>query len=169
MMSLLFILFYASLQWLCTAQENVGSGIDCIGDTTNCHKNFSCIDNYHDLELYIKGNKEIIENLKSAFFHTGEAPSNFVQLVYNFKISRSDNSNGSFEFPDDCSNHTSKYIWSDSPLYLLGPRTLVWFTFFIVNIPEIRTTIDLPCLCHDKYNSLLSRLTYMVRIRKLCT
>ena len=163
MATLLFMLLFLFLQCFCNAQEVIGSGMDYgDGETACCNENVSCIDNYRDLELYVKGNIELIEGLKSVFFYTGEAPSKFVKLLYNFKVSN--NVNDSFELTENCSNHTSKYIWSDSALYLLGPQTLAWFTFFIVDVPEISATVDLPCLCHNDYDSLLSRLTYMVWI-----
>ena len=125
-------------------------------DGTNCR--VKCISNYRDLELYIKGNTVAIEKLKFAFFYPGVAPSKFVKLTYNFKapgeIGESDRGY--------CSDRTSTYFWSDSALYLLGPRTLGLFTFFAVDLPETYVTIDLPCLCYDDYDYLLSRLTYMV-------
>ena len=155
MVLILFMLLFFSLQCYCDAQEFVGSGMD-YNETANC----SCIENYRDLELYVKDKREIIEKLKSAFFVTGEAPSKFVKILYNFKICN--DFNDSVESIMNCSNYTSKYIWSESALYLLGPNTLALFTFFAVDTPEITTTIDLPCLCHDAYDNLLSRLTYMV-------
>ena len=160
MAKILFMLLFLCLQLcFCNAQEVVGSGTDC-DETAYCNENASCIDNYHDLELYVKGSKELIEELKSAFFYTGEAPSKFVRLLYKFTVSN--DVNDSVELNDNCSNHTSKYIWSDSALYLLGPQTLAWFTFFTVDVPENSATVNLPCLCYTDYNSLLSRLTYMV-------
>ena len=156
---ILFMLLFAFPQYFCSAQEIVGSGIDFDG-TVDCNENISCIYNYYDLELYVISNKEVIEGLKSAFFYTGEAPSKFVKLLYNYEVYY--HTNDTAESVGDCFNSTSKYIWSDSALYLLGPQTLAWFTFFAVDTPEITTTIDLPCLCYDDYNSLLSRLTYMV-------
>ena len=159
MAPILFALLIALLQCFSSAQEIVESGIDC-EETASCNENVSCIDNYYDLEMYIKGNREVIEGLKGAFLFTGDAPSKFVKLLYHFKVSSV--INDSAELFGNCTNQTSKYIWSDSALYLLGPGTLAWFTFFAVDIPEITTTIDLPCLCYDEYDSLLSRLTYMV-------
>ena len=150
------LLFLFLQPCFCNAQEVIGSGTDC-NETAYCNESASCIDNYHDLELYVKRNKKVIEELKSAFFYTGEAPSKFVRLLYKFKVSN--DVNDSFELVENCSNQTSKYIWSDSALYLLGPHALAWFTFFTVNVPEISITIELPCLCNDDHGSLLSRLT----------
>lgn len=128
---------------------------ECDG-TKTCRAN--CISDYRDLELYIKGNTAVIERLKYAFFYPGVAPSKFVKLTYNFKVSgKIDESGGSH-----CSNSTRTYVWSVASLYLLGPRTLAWLTFFAVDMPQTYITIHLPCLCHDEYDYLLSRLTYMV-------
>ena len=55
------------------------------------------------------------------------------------------------------------YVWSKTALYLLGPKALYWFTLSAICIDEVDVTIELPCLCNDVYNSLLSRLTYLVR------
>ena len=151
------VLLLFSLPCFCSAQVD-GSGIFC-DESGNCNETASCIGNYRELERYVKGNREIIEKLKHAFFTTGEAPSKFVKLSYNFQVLNS--TNNSMDYVE-CSNHTSMYIWSESALYLLGPRTLVWFTFFAISTPEINTIIELPCLCHDAYSDLLSRLTYMV-------
>ena len=120
----------------------------------------SCISDYCDLELYIKGNTAVIERLKYAFFYPGVAPSRFVKLTYNFKVSGKIGESGR----SYCSNRTRTYVWSVAALYLLGPRTLAWLTFFAVDLPQTLITIDLPCLCLDDYDYLLSRLTYMVRI-----
>lgn len=134
--------------------------MDC-DETGNCYQNSSCIENYRELELYIKGNNETVERLKAAFLFTGKSPSKFVKILYNFKVSN--DVNDSEVSSRNCSDGTSKYIWSDSALYLLGPQTLAWFTFFTVKISEITISIDLPCLCYNDYDNLLSRLTYMVR------
>ena len=122
----------------------------------NCSEGtVSCIKNYEELELYVTSSSIIVEQLKSAFFFTGEDSVKFVKLIYNFKVSN--NSLG------NCSNQTTTYIWSESALYLLG-NTLVWTTFFALDISGYRITVDLPCLCHDDYGELISRLTYMVQL-----
>ena len=61
-----FMLLFLFFQHFCNAQEVVGSGIDC-NETGYCNESASCIDNYHDLELYVKGNKEVIEELKGSY------------------------------------------------------------------------------------------------------
>ena len=146
----------------CYAQEFVGSGTDC-DETGNCSEVSTCIKNYHELDLYVRGNNEIKENLTNAFFATSKTPSKFVKLYYKFQVS---NDTGAVLFGENnttgCANHESIYIWSDHFLYLLGPSMLFASTLFAVDITENETTIELPCLCYDVYGSLLSRLTYMV-------
>ena len=87
---------------------------------------------------------------------------------YNFKVPNSNATSNSTEFEDDvvmnCTNYQSIYIWSDNFVCLLGPRPLLWFTIYAVIVPENSLTIELPCLSHDTYNTLLSRLTYMVQL-----
>lgn len=148
-----------SFPYFCRGQV-VGSGTFC-AELGNCSENASCIGSYYELEVYIKGNREVIKGLKNAFFATGETPSTFVKLLYNFQVSNSTNNLKEFDYVE-CSNTTTAYIWSESALYLLGPRTLVWFTFFAISTPEISVAVQLPCICNDVYSDLLSRLTYMV-------
>ena len=142
-----------------STQEIVDStSINC-DRATNCSEvtvTTDCMKYYKELELYVISSTVIIEQLKDVFFYTGEDPhAKFVKLIYNFKVS--DNSSANY-----CSNRTTTYIWSESALYLLGP-TLVWSTFFALDILGYRITINLPCLCYDKYGELLSRLTDMVQ------
>ena len=142
-----------------TTTATVDDGTEC-DETRNCSEitPAGCIKYYKELELFVTGSTVIIEELKSAFFFTGDYPSKYVKLIYNFQVSPSDtNSAGAV----NCVNQTSAYIWSESALYLLG-QTLVWSTFFALDISGYRITIDLPCLCHVEYSELLSRLTYMV-------
>ena len=148
---------------LCNAQDFV-SGMDC-DETKNCTEE-GCIRTYHELDLYIKGNKELMENLTSVFFVTGKTPSQFVKLTYNFQVLNEDNnSTGDNESNVmNCSNHQTTYIWSEKFIYLLGPKPLITFTLFAVIVSENEVTIYLPCLCYDVYNNLLSRLTYLVRM-----
>ena len=132
----------------------------------NCIKVATCIQSYHELDLYVRGNSNIMEKFTNAFFVTGEIPSEFVTITYNFQVSNSilnDTSNSTGD-SFNCSSLQNKYIWSDSFLYTLGPEVLFWFTLTVVEVREGSATIDLPCLCRDVYSSLLSRLTYMVWI-----
>ena len=123
----------------------------------------NCIREYIDLEKYIMKNEKLIEKLAETFFTTGRAPSSFVKITYNFQISYTHHDNQSAEDSiNNCSNQQSTYIWSTTALYLIGPNALYWCTLFAVNIREIDVAIQLPCLCSDVYNNLLSRLTYLV-------
>ena len=162
-------LFMLMIGWLCvhcffcSGQESrlsdIHSDPDCNHiENGNCTEVTSCIGAYYELESYIQDNREVIEKLKAAFFETGKPPAKFVKLTYNFQVSN-DTYNSM-----NCSNHQSKYIWSEQFLYLLGPQPLFWSTLFAVRVPESSIIITLPCLCHDVYDSLLSRLTYMVRV-----
>ena len=63
-----------------------------------------------------------------------------------------------------CIDDQKTFIWSNSALYLLGPKTLFWVTLFAVHVHESSITINLPCLCSDVYEDLLSRLTYLVGV-----
>ena len=161
---LLFVIALFSLQCICNAQDFAGSGGTDCNETGNCTKVVNCIKNYHDLDLYVRSNTKVIESLTNVFFVTGKIPSKFVRLTYNFQVSYvTDNSTDEENDVVSCHNQQSKYIWSEHYLYLLGPRALLWSTLFAVVVAENETTIELPCLCHDVYGNLLSRLTYMVR------
>jgi len=142
----------------CNTQQVVDSSKDCNG-SKNCSKVASCIEYYQELELYVTNNRVIIEGLKDAFFFTGEVPSKYVKLIYNFQVF--DNNSATLTDREKCYNQTKIYIWSDSALYLFG-QALVLSTLFAMDISGFRITVDLPCLCYDQYNELLSRLTYMV-------
>ena len=152
-MLLLLILFTV----VCSStQDVIDSTISCDGAKNCSEVDTGCLKYYKELELHVTSSIVIIEELKSAFFSTGHNPTKFVKLIYNFKVSDSTNSVA------HCSNRTATYIWSDSALYLLGP-TLVWSTFFALDISGYWIIIDLPCLCFKEYGDLLSRLTYLVQ------
>ena len=167
MVSFLLAITLFAFQCFCTChtQEFVGSGADC-DESGNCSEVSSCIKTYHELDLYIRKNSGVKENLTNAFFVTGKTPSRFVKLTYKFQVANDTDAvfAGEDNYYTSCFDHQSKYIWSDHFLYLLGPKPLFWFTLFAVGPVENETTIELPCLCHDVYGSLLSRLTYMVLI-----
>lgn len=159
-LSLMIILLTLHCCGFCIAEfVRNGTHLCALG---NCIKVDNCIDNYRELDLYVRGNGNLREKLTSAFFVTGEIPSDFVKITYNFQISNSMLNGTSNSTKDNCSNHQSTYIWSDNFLYILGRGVLFWFTLSVVEVREGSVTIDLPCLCHDDYSSLLSRLTYMV-------
>ena len=121
----------------------------------------SCIGNFHELDSYVRQNTTLKNKLMKAFFETGQIPSNYVTLTYNFEVSKNI-PHSTRKNAIKCSSQQSKYIWSDNFLYVLGPQVLFWFTLTVVEVREGSATIDLPCLCYDVYNEYLSRLTYMV-------
>ena len=113
---------------------------------------------------------DLLNNLSETFFRTGKHPTRYVKITYNFLISDPVNSSNETEenFDYNCTSFQNVYIWSESPLYLLGPKPLFWFSLFAINVPEASVTIELPCLCRSAYNRLLSWLTYMVSTMR-CT
>ena len=119
-----------------------------------------CIGEYTDLEMHITNNTALMEKLAGTFYVTGKATSKFVKITYNFQTS----SNNMQSIQDNVTNCCITYVWSETALYLLGPKMMKYLTLFAVNIDEVDVTIELPCLCNDVYNSLLSRLTYLVCI-----
>ena len=161
--------------FVCNAEEITENDCD---EADNCTQLTSCIRYYDDLQSYVMNNKEIMRNLKETFFRTGKDPSKFVKITYHFQLdlempNSTNNTNSTILVEDyednitsysNCSNQESTYIWSESALYLLGPKSLFWYTLFVVNIPEISIIIDLPCLCNGANESLLNRFTYLVRI-----
>ena len=164
---LVLVIGWFSLQCFCNGQEirlnDSGNDLDCnIIDNGNCTEVTGCIGTYYELESYVQNNREVIEKLKGAFFETGKPPSKFVKLTYNFQVSNGTHNSTEQNGTMNCTSHQRKYIWSEQFLYLLGPRSLLWSTLFAVRVSENNITITLPCLCYDTYDSLLSRLTYMV-------
>ena len=73
-----------SLPCFCRAQV-VGSGIFC-DELGNCNENSSCIKSYHELELYIKGNREIIEGLKMHFLQLVRLLLSLLNFHITFKF-----------------------------------------------------------------------------------
>ena len=123
------------------------------------------------MEEHILNNKDLMDNLIEVYFKTGKTHAEFVIITYKFKVllppTNSTNNTISYAGNDSdheftCVDSQKKFIWSSSALYLLGPKPLFWFTLFAVNVHESSITIDLPCLCSDAYDNLLSRLTYLV-------
>ena len=148
-------------------------GNSCNGTEGDCTKDLtegiSCIEQYNDLEMYVMSNKTLVEKLAETFFtsqtstfFSRRGASQFVRITYNFQTS-----NGKKSVRDsitDCFAQQSTYIWSEAALYLVGPEALFYYTLFAVHIREVDVTIELPYLCSDVYNNLLSRLTYLVRM-----
>ena len=144
----------------CNSQEFSNS---CNG-TEGCKGVTNCIGDYIDLENYIKNNGSIVESLAKTFFTTGKAASKFVKITYNFQTSKGIQSVDDGITIASCFRQQNIYVWSETALYLLGPKALYWFTLSAIDIDEVDVAIELPCLCNDVYTSLLSRLTYLVRM-----
>ena len=173
MMLMIFVLLLLSMTH---AQEYLE---DSEYDETN---NVSCISKYRDLEAYVLNNKDLMDNLTETFFKTGKTSTEFVKIAYRFMVLQSfstyNNTNTSYNLTNDTTYFDDDYeleftylehpqrlfIWSSSALYLLGPKPLFWMTLFAVRVPEYTVTIQLPCLCEEDYDNLLSRLTYFVSI-----
>ena len=127
----------------------------------------NCITEYIDLEKLNMSwiMKTWLKNLQRlSSLYTGRAAAAFVKITYNFRTCY--NNQPATDNISNCSSQHSTYIWSETALYLLGPRAMFWYTLFAVNICEVDVTVELPCLCGDAYNDLLSRLTYLVCIYK---
>ena len=123
----------------------------------------SCIGNYKDLEMYVLNDKDLMEDLAEVFFKTGETAADFVRITYKFSAENiSDIPIANDDGNSICTYIQKQFIWSSSALYLLGPKPLFWLTLFAVHVHESTVTINLPCLCNDVYDELLSRLTYLV-------
>ena len=121
-------------------------------ETGNCSVIPHCIREYSELDLYITNNTKLMKTLTETFFITGKDPSLFVKLNYNFQSLAQNNSTNDtiFENQDlNCTSHQTTYIWSESVLYLLGPRPLYLLSLFAVDVSEASVTIELPCLCED--------------------
>ena len=111
-----------------------------------------------------------MDDLSELFFETGKTPTELVRITYRFTILLpTDNSTNSTnndtrsynDVNDDdgkfiCIIDQKKFIWSSSALYLLGPKPLFWLTLFVVHVRESSININLPCLCSDVYDDLLS-------------
>ena len=135
--------------------------------TTGLSEGINCIGQYIDLEMYVMNNKILVEKLAETFFTSqintfisGRGASQFVRITYNFQTGNGKQSVE--ETATNCSAQQSTYVWSQAALYLIGPNALFFYTLFAVHIREVDVTIELPCLCNDVYNTLLSRLTYLV-------
>lgn len=132
----------------------------------NCSEPTTCIRDYVGLESYILSNKTVLHEIKRAFFSTGQVPSSFVRISYEFHVLDSTTGILVENVTNNCYKHQEFYFWSSSPLLLFGPQPLLYLTLFAVNVPEQAVTIQLPGLCNDTYNDFLSELTYRVNIIK---
>ena len=173
-MAALFIMFGIILTTSVTnGQDYVNS--DNVGNRANNYGNSSdCIRKYRDLQSYVLSNEDLIDILTQLYFATGKTLTEFVRITYKFKILLPVNysnisSNTSTDYDNEdvefaCTDSQKKFIWSSSALYLLGPEPLLWQTLFTVHVRESSITINLPCLCNDVHDDLLSRLTYLVSV-----
>ena len=162
-----FVVILFTFQYLCNSQKIVDDHTVC-DVNGKCSENVRCIANYDELELYVKSNRQLLERFKHTFFGTGETPAEFVRILYNFKLPVSSGSTQNADVKNCSDYQISMHIWSEKFLYLLGPQALKFLTFFAISVREDDITIDLPCICHDQYDLLLSRLTDMVCLSKLC-
>ena len=162
------IVCFIGLLNICNTQEVFDSDKSC-NETGNCTRVSHCISKYSELNSYIVNNDEILRQLVETFFDTGKAPSKYVKITYNYLSSTL--TNGSNDIVDNnitnCTSHQTTYIWSESILYLLGPKPLFLLTLFAIDIPKATLSIKLPCLCEDVQFELLGRLTHLVRNSQL--
>jgi len=83
-----------------------------------------CTSNYETLEAFVRADDKQIATLARNFYRTGEDPTEYIKITYLFQIPSSD--------PDDnddaCVPIERDYIWSISPVFLLGPRALFWLS-----------------------------------------
>ena len=170
---------------LASAQDYFDSDNDYDSNGAKSYGNSSnCIRRYRDLQSYVLNNEDLMDDLSELFFETGKTPTEFVRITYRFTTDNStdstnndtryynDDDNDDDDDDDDdgkfiCINDQKKFIWSSSALYLLGPKPLFWLTLFAVHVRESSININLPCLCSDVYDDLLSQLTYLVSVHKL--
>ena len=167
-MAVLFFTFAVMLS-LSNAQDYIESDDD--SNEINSYGNISnCIGKYRDLQMYILNNKDLMDNLTEVYFKTGKPFTDFVRITYKFKIllpvtNSTNDTTIDYRYDDGeliCIDKQKLFIWSSTALYLLGPEPLFWLTLFAVSRYESSITVDLPCLCNDVYDDLLSRLTYLV-------
>jgi len=143
------------------AYANFAESNDCLlatdcTEVENCDDfNSRCVSQYDILESYILGNNDILSTLAKAFYKSDDDPAQFVKITYQFHVPDANDSG-------TCDNRTTKYFWSTSPTFLLGPAPMFWLSLFAIYPPESEVNIQLPCLQQDSQRELLSRLTYFV-------
>ena len=162
MFLLLSVLLFTHFSF-CSSQDFAeDNSYDVAGNCSNLDESAICITNYSQLDSYVLNNQDLLRTFTETFFRTGESASEIVKLTYNFNVlNRRSNSSHDLII---CTSHQTSYIWSTSPLYLLGAKPLRWQTIFAVNVPQASVIIDLPCFSTDAYADLLARLTYLVRV-----
>ena len=164
-----FILLLCS-QNLCIAQEVSDDESYSPGYSGSEEQYFfsHCFKEYSQLDLYILKNKTLMRDFTETFFRTGKSPSRFVKITYHFQsceMSRVDQSNKIMDNGTiNCAYQETTYVWSESMLYLFGPKPLLWLTLFAVITPEVDAVIELPRLCRNEEFYLMDRLTYLVSV-----
>ena len=115
-----------------------------------------CIWHHGYLISYISKKKHLQEQFLQAFGY-GKNANKFVKITFSYYISN--DSEKRSQHNETCFSNQATYIWSESALYFLGPKSLYWLTLFIVSVSETSTMVELPvCLCHDESDRLLSKL-----------
>ena len=161
---IIVIVCFISLLNIYNTQEVIDNNENC-DETRNYTTVSQCISKYSELDSYILNNEELLRQIVETFFDTGKFPSTYVKITYNYLSSTL--TNGSNDTVDNnntnCTTNQTTYIWSESVLYLLGPKPLFFLTLFAIDIPEATLNIKLPCLCENVQFELLDRLTHLVR------
>ncbi|XP_065892015.1 uncharacterized protein [Dysidea avara] len=117
----------------------------------------SCISDYETLEELLRADDEQIATLARNFYRTGQDPTEYIKITYMFQITSSDED-------ETCVPIERNYIWSTSPVFLLGPKALFWLSLFSISVNEESVTIRLPCIQETAQRDLLTRLTYLSRM-----
>ena len=162
---IMFFLIFVFINCLSLGTSEYIDGDENCDESTIYHVVSHCIKEYSELDLYITNNKTLLRRMTEAFFATGKTPSAFVKLNYNYQsFAQENDTNDTISENQDlnCSSQQTTYIWSESVLYLLGPKPLYFLTLLAVDVPETNITIELPCLCSEVQFDLLARLTYLV-------
>jgi len=118
----------------------------------------SCISKYETLEAFLRADDEQIAALARNFYRTGEDPTEYIKITYLFQIPSGDPSDSN----NTCVAIDRSYIWSTSPVFLLGPKALLFLSLFTISVNEESVTVRLPCLQETAQREFLTRLTYLV-------
>ena len=167
MMKLKVVFFIFYLIANTTTLEDCISDLNCSSTLDyNCSENETviCFSRYDLLEEYIRNNESILTNLAETFYRTGRSPAKFVKITYKFQIPGLNDShnNKTYNSSIKCSSIERTYYWSTSPIYLLGPKPLMYLSMFGIIVQEENVIVQLPCLKSNDQKVLLSRLTYLV-------
>jgi len=144
------------------AQRNATSALNVTLTLEDCsyfpEEAESCISDYETLETFLRADDEQIATLARNFYRTGEDPTEYIEITYLFQIP----SSGPDGSDDTCVFIERKYIWSTSPVFLLGPKALFWLSLFTIGVNEESVVLRLPCIQKTAQRDLLTRLTYLV-------